>query len=479
MNKKRKYAYAAMTSACLVIAVVVVLNIVAGVLAKKMNLNIDMTSSGILDFDKKTEEIVENLNTDVEIISLIPDTDETEEIKQIDEILKKYDVMSERINYKRVDTKKNPAYLASYKYDGLPLNEYGQAANYHIIFETERASEVVSINDVIPISSETKKVQYLLAEQNFTSAILKVEKGSDINVYVTTGHGEVGAEVLKNTLPGKSYNFKDISLLNENIPDDADLIAIVSPDSDFSESEVNKIALFMDKGGDVQLFVDPEFGASSSAIVPFEDKYPNFSRFLGEWGVEVKDGFVYDGDSKHTWDGSSNIIATIPENELTSLLLSNQSFKEDGIKIPGARPVAANSKNDVYAYTFASTSSEGFIKYTPTPANDLFDKNADTKAVSDLAVMAAKTNYGDTSPSRLFVFGASSFISMNPKLYGHIINYMTDSENTVYIAGKDIAQSNVTVKQSTVYIYTFVVCAVIPIIILAAGFIIWIRRRHL
>ena len=56
---------------------------------------------------------------------------------------------------------------------------------------------------------------------------------------------------------------------------------------------------------------------------------------------------------------------------------------------------------------------------------------------------------------------------------------MTNQPSSVYIAPKNIVQDKVVISQAAIYVYAFVSAALIPVIILAAGFIIWARRRHL
>jgi len=144
VNKKRKYAYAAMTSAALAIAVIIIINLIAVVVNSKLSLSLDFTKGGILEFDQTTKDVISQLDMDVRVISLVPKNDSNREMIQIDEILKKYDTMSDHISYERADAQKNPALLATYKVDGKPLED-----SYNIIFETDRMNTVVSINDIL------------------------------------------------------------------------------------------------------------------------------------------------------------------------------------------------------------------------------------------------------------------------------------------------------------------------------------------
>ncbi|MBQ4526850.1 MAG: Gldg family protein [Clostridia bacterium] len=464
MNKKKKYAYAAMTSASLAIAVIIVINIIVVALSDKVNLNIDMTKGGILDFDKQTIDIVNNLDMDVNIISLIPESNETDEFKQIDEILNKYNTMSDHITYTRVDTKKNPVYLANYSYEGTVLNQT-KYPNYHIIFETERAAEVVDVNSVVPIDEEERILKELKAEQYFTSAILKVTKGSDINVYLSSGHGEMySAEDMKQFVPGSGYNFKDLSLGTQDIPDDADMIVIVSPKNDYSISEIDKMAYFLDMGGDIQVMVDyntPELN--------------NLFTLLGEWGISVESGLVCDDNSNHFTESRTALLPVIHQNDVTeNLMISGMN-----IMFPSSRPVRAENKNDIVAYTIASTSEDGYIKPDVTSIHQDVFEPGDVRRTSDVAVLSARYNYSNDTSTRVFVSGTSGFVVANQKFYSELVTYMTDKSNTVFIQSKDIEQSKVLISQSTIYLYAFVVIALIPIIIIVAGFIIWVKRRHL
>ncbi len=88
MNKKRKYAYAAMTSSALAIAVIIVINIIAAVASDKFSLSLDLTKDKVLDLSDTTKQVISELDMDVNIISLIPTADTNREMIQIDELLK-------------------------------------------------------------------------------------------------------------------------------------------------------------------------------------------------------------------------------------------------------------------------------------------------------------------------------------------------------------------------------------------------------
>ncbi len=465
MNKKRKYAFAATTGACLAIAVIIIVNLIAAVISDRISLSIDLTKDSILGFDETTVEVVKNLDMDVSIISLIPEGDNNSEMVQLDEILKKYDTLSDRITYTRANVVQNPALLTTYTINGEPLTDA-----YNIIFETERMSTVVSVNDLFIMYKDTQTENILSgalkAEQHFTSAIIKVTKGSDINAYVTTGHGEgLDAEKFKTEiLPGGGYIFNDYAIMSDPVPENADVVIVASPKTDYSAEEIEKLSAYLSQGGSLQVYTD----------VATPD-LPMLFGFLEEWGISVGGGIVGDEDSSHYSKYKTYLIAEVPENEYTGKI----STSNTQVMFPVSRPILAQNKNDVTTFTVASTSAEGYVKANIYSANDSFE-SGDEKIASDVAVIATRPSYDGDIPM-VFVSGTSAFLQIesNRTFCEGLMSLMTDQPHSIYISPKNIVKDKVIIKQSSIYVYCFLVVVLIPVLILAWGFVTWIRRRHL
>lgn len=465
MNKKRKYAFAATTGACLAIAVIIIVNVIVAVVSDRISLSVDLTKDSILGFDETTVEVVKGLDMDVSIISLIPEADNNGEMVQLDEILKKYDTLSEHITYTRADVSQNPALLTTYTVNGEPLTDA-----YNIIFETERMSTVVNVNDLFIMykDNETENILSgaLKAEHHFTSAIIKVTEGSDINAYVTTGHGEgLSAEKFKNDiLPGAGYNFNDYAIMSDPVPENADLIIVASPKTDYSAEEIEKLSAYLSGGGSLQVLTD----------VATPD-LPMLFGFLNEWGITVGSGIVGDEDSSHYSKYKTYIIAEVPENEYTDKIAGSNTQ----VMFPVARPIKAENKNDVTTFNVASTSKDGYVKANIYSVNDSFEPG-DEKIASDVAVIATRPAYDGDTPM-VFVSGTSAFLQIesNRTFCEGLMSLMTDQPHSIYISPKNIVKDKVVIRQSSVYVYCFIVVILIPVLILAWGFVTWIRRRHL
>ncbi len=477
MNKKKKYAYTAMSSVILILVAIIILNAIAAVLAAKVNLKLDLTKDNILSFSDTTKKILDELDTDINIISLIPESNTDREMIQIDEVLKRYDVASDKISYERVNTKANPNILSKYQSNGKPLE-----SDYNIIFEAaDRMYTVVDVNDLLFVSyrNDIQLSNALFAEQFFSSAIVKVTKGSDITAYVSKGHGEKFDEKIFSTyiLPGSGYEFKSINLANDSIPEDADMIILASPQNDYSAEEIDKIDAYLKNGGDIQIISDPDSAELS-----------NLYSYMNEWGVSFGYGVAAEDDSDKYSRYSTNIIASIPQNDITgSMGISNQNNI-----FYYARPINVKEAVGIVTTDLATTGENGYVKQNIAYQTDSFE-SGDVRTASKLALIAEKQITPEKS-SKMFVLGTSLFFGMympeedkfesilensgNRKFYSGVMAYMTDQPSSFFIMPKNINQDKVVIDQFSIYLYTMITVVFIPLAILVCGLIIWIRRRQ-
>ncbi len=474
-KKKQKYSYTAATSTALILAAILILNAIVSVLGNKINLKLDMTKDNILSFSDTTNEVIGNLKTGVNIISLIPQSDTNREMIQIDEVLKKYDMASDKITYKRVDAKKNPAVLNKYPLDGKPLD-----GDYYVIFESERMHHVVSVDDLLIVYANANHSDIFLsgalkAEQYFSSAIVKITEGSEINAYVSKGHGEkfTAENFAKDVFPGAGYSFKDISLSGDDIPQDADVLIIASPETDYSNDEISKIDAFSRRGGDIQIISDTDSG-----------ELANLYGYMDEWGLSFTQGIAADEDAGNYSSDKLSLIAKINKNDITD----SMGVEGQAVLFPLTRPIEFKEKVNISHEVLATTGKNGYVKHNVYSTNDSFE-DGDIKKQSNLSVVATR-QYSIEDVSHMSVLGTSYFIGIpqtgnysilnstaNRKFLTGLMNYMTDQPSNFYIMPKNIVQDEVVINQMSIYLYTMVTVVFIPLFIIAFGIIIWLRRR--
>ena len=66
----------------------------------------------------------------------------------------------------------------------------------------------------------------------------------------------------------------------------------------------------------------------------------------------------------------------------------------------------------------------------------------------------------------------------NVKLFSSMISMLADHESSVAISVKSLSMPNLVFKAQTAYIAAVLCVIVVPLATLAAGLVIWLRRRR-
>ena len=101
-----------------------------------------------------------------------------------------------------------------------------------------------------------------------------------------------------------------------------------------------------------------------------------------------------------------------------------------------------------------------------------------------LGVKAVKTN-GETqstaviySSENLFTDAADSMVSgANMKLFAGSLGEMTEETEGIAIPVKSYEESYLTIPQSYIILLGLLVTVIMPLAVLAGGFVVWLKRR--
>ena len=241
----------------------------------------------------------------------------------------------------------------------------GEERNYRVL--TDRSSSAGFV-DFFTLDSSATIVSYN-GEEVMASMISWVLHKNHPVAYFTKNHGETADIAFSNLLTSAGYYVEVIDLRKQEIPDDAGLIVISNPTSDFDRAaegsnargELNKLEDYLEnKGG--KLYV---------AIDPYVKKLDQLEKTLGKWGItlsgEVNDKGVYvrnivrENTNAITPDGYA-FVATHADNEIATRVRDKVTkYGEDSILISevnkldldpekGAQPLLVSSgTSSVYA----------------------------------------------------------------------------------------------------------------------------------
>lgn len=471
-SKRAKFRAASVFIAVLIIAMVIVANLLIGAIGTKLDMNVDLTMGKILDFSDETKNVLKELDKDINIYSLIPEelllnegthASISEANDMINEVLEKYDQLSDKVKYKRIDTTKNPEFLK--KFDDETIDQYS------VIFECEDRFRTVNINDIVGVNysdvMQTIMTQTLNAEQKFTNAIIHVINSNPVKVGLVQGHGEIIAEDFETSvLAPENYSAVEINLLDNNIPEDVDMLIIAAPQKDFAAEEIKTLDAYFDNGGNVQLILECTNGS-----------LPNLENYLSEWGVTAYNGYVVEQDSNKVYSNSPVLIyPEIHESQMTDGIIDGKYR----ILYPNARGMTIHTVAEVEYAPLLTSSENSYIK---------IDGSSVEKSDGDIegpAIIAASiTRYSQNGNPKFIILGGMGVFSgapyseANNDFYYNSLSFLAGNESSIYIRPKNISPNVLLITKSQGYLIAGITVIIIPVLILIAGFIVWVRRRHL
>ena len=133
-------------------------------------------------------------------------------------------------------------------------------------------------------------------EQELTNGLIKVIQGKTHKVYLVQGHGEhtpdtndrTGYSTIATSLKNDNFGTETIVLAQQKaVPEDASVLVIAGPKTDFFPAEVEMLKKYLAKGGKVLFLLDPPDRADSAPLT-------NLIALAKDWGIDVGTNIVVD-----------------------------------------------------------------------------------------------------------------------------------------------------------------------------------------
>jgi ABC-type uncharacterized transport system involved in gliding motility auxiliary subunit len=413
-------------------------------LAVKNDRSVDLTTQKYHSLSEQSKKIVKDLRSTLKITLFAKRGDWDHYLA----ILDKYEQASDFIVLEALDIDKS-----------LPLIRKFNITENGSILINYKGREVVS------------KVQ---SELTVTNSIIKAIRSREINVYYTTGHGELdfnskeklGASFLKRSIESVNYNLRPLDLIAENIPSSADAIIIVSPRFGFLENELKKIEDHLNRGGNLMVLLQSNLsGTNQSGLYSLIEKNK----------IEVVDSIVIDRLAKS--QGSEFTTPII--NKYSEVSSITKSFK-GRVLFPLSTALKLIESQDFEA--------EKLLWTTPFPA---------TWAERDIeGVINGKANFDDTdlkgpitlgissfnkrNQSKLVVFGSGGFVSnafesqsLNFNLFLNALSWALDDEGIISISRPGLKNSKVMISLSQETLILFFLLIFLPTLFFIVAFVLY------
>lgn len=510
-----RYSVLATVLSIVFIAVIVAVNILASMLDSRINsLQLDMTLSKDYSLTDKNVEYLKEIDKDITVTVAATenyymggsysnflyqnyyysDTSGGKYFNQTIQLLKKCPKVNDKIKIQFID----PTTPAFNDFNEKYANQYTYGS---IIVESEFVNsagakqsryKILQVEDIYQTSTDTNTSYgdtYITGsklESALTTALFYVISEQQNTAAIVTGYNCDSAENVKSLLKQNNYDIVEFdSLTTSDIPKDVDLLVFAVPQTDLTPNEILKLDAFMKNNGNYRKNI--LYVASNT-----QTKLPNLEAFLGEWGIEIGNGTVYETDEKYrstvsnAWmylqDGGTDFLADFSGMKYVARDMRPITLKFDQ---KGEEP------GSYYTYNLVKTMDSTTImpsgeKDDWTPANNATKQSFSAMAMSVFAV--DRDEEGKDISSSILVLSSDDFynaIYVSSSGYANqdalitAINRMVGrTEKSYTVDDKTIKSSTFTPTEVQSNIIKYVCVGVIPIGVLIVGIVIVIRRKR-
>lgn len=508
-HKKLKHGMMSTILTIVFVAVVVLVNVVATVLFDRYPVTIDLTKDKIYSISDESEEYVKKIDTDV-LITVFAEEDAfkglTTYTRQADEVMKKYSKYNSKIKYRYVDIDSNPDIVKDYTNDSV--------SQYDIIVETNPEKDIkrtrkITLLDLVNFSDEFNKTltnygmsvesfaqqagnalsaistltQYYgtdiisgsNADQAFTSALMTVTDPNPITVTFLTGRNEVDElAYFKTLLTANGYTVNTVDITSDDIPEDTTVAVVPAPQNDYLPDDVKKLDNFLDNNG--------KLGKQLLYIASAQQQdTPNLDEFLKDYGLQVGKGIICESNSSNYYNQPYLTIAT----DLSENFMQDVATNDPQLIIQTCRPVKQlfDEKNKIKTEGYVKSTSDAYLM-------DPQSQKTIEKGQQNYMAVSSRVTYldGNDAVYSNVIAAGTEFIFrddvlpytqyQNREYVLSLLNGITHKTDGIVIEPKTIDANvyDITASQQSVLKWTFIL--IVPVIVLAIGLVIWLRRKN-
>ncbi len=453
--------------------------------------DIDVTQNKLYTISETSINQIKDIDKDVKIYIV-----GIEEDTSLVDLIKQYNHQNEKISYEVIPDIQDRIDLKN-KYS---ITDEEQM----IIIETEEKNKILLIDELYTYDYTTYQ-QIDISEEKITNAIIDLTISKKPKIYFLTGHNEYGIDtemtILKAYLENEVNETETLDLLIKGqIPEDADLLVISSPQKDFLDTEVEQITNYINGGGKILWMNDPTF---------MEAEFPNMQKILDLFGAKFDEGIILEQDTDKMLLQSPNyIIPNITTTNATKnivtdggILLINASritLKDDQtleeLKV-NSQNILTTGETALFRTDVSNTSN---IKI-PSDEEGTFilgaklTKTITTNEDKKVDENTQESSQGDTKEAIMYVLANNFFVVDYPITMGNSQQYpiqfynnkdyilntiaeLTNREDVISIR-KDTGVITYTATQSQDTKIRAII-AIYPSAIILIGIIIWFVRRR-
>ena len=292
----------------------------ANYFAYKYHAQWDWTSAGFYSLSSKTRNILDNLDSDVRIVSFLTGYGPGggDALAEIDAVLERMEVENPgRIKLERIDPARDPLkaqqLLQEFNIDPRRSEDVDV-----VVIESGTRRKHVRLDEMIQTEPASLAgpggVKALTAEGALASAIVAVTRAHRPVLRFASGHGERalderregGLSKLAESLRRADMDVVSWKALGEDaVPAGTDLLVIAGPTQPWLKPEQDALRAYLDQGGRIWILADP----APLPGQPSRLASTGLETLLGEWDLTLEDDVVLDPSRAPAFMGAETFVA--------------------------------------------------------------------------------------------------------------------------------------------------------------------------
>lgn len=459
-----------------IVSVVAFIGILAAInyIGSRQNKRWDFTANQVYSLSDQTIRILRELKEPVRVT--VFDRNDREGV-QMDRI-EQYQYYSSQLTAEFVDPDREPTRATNAKIDSLPT----------ILVEYQGRTERVNSTN----------------EQDLTNALIKAITGTTRKVYFTQGHGEkdiassdrTGLSTAADAMKQDNFAVESLVLIQQKtVPDDATIVVIAGPTTDFFPPEIEALNAYAAKGGKIMVMLDPLLKGPAQ---------PLLTQFLTDWGIQAGNDVVLDASGMGQLlgtDASVPVAAQYPSHPITQgfrvmtaypmarsmtpieggsnshiaqplVNTSAQSWSEadlSGLSTGKAQVEFNNDKGDRQGPITLAAAVSAPATVTPPPPGNGSPAAPDSERKPETRVVAL----GDSDFAANVAIGAAG----NRDFFMNALNWLSQQENLIAVRPRQPEDRRLTMTIEQQNLVRLLVIFIIPGLVLVAGTFVWWKRR--
>ncbi|MDQ6982783.1 MAG: Gldg family protein [Mariprofundus sp.] len=455
-RRSTKYA---MNTAIMSLIFIVIVGMV-GMMSIKYKIRADLTTDSRYTLSSQTIKILKSLKDDVEVIAFYRSDERTRQA--MFDLLQEYSYYTPKFKVRFVDPDRSPTEAVKYR-----------VSSYRTTLMRFGGKEEVVVTE---------------SENKITNALIKLLSQEKKVIYFVKGHGEKqvsskkgdGYFLVKQAIERENHDVKELLLLNAaKVPEDASVLVISGPGTNFLQAELDKLSGFINQGGRVMFMLDP--GGANGLVT-----------YLADLGFEVGNDLIIDTLSQVY---GANYLTPVVVNYHKKHPITN-GF-ELATFFPAARSVHIKEDAAKGRYDLAKTSDKSWtVKGELTEADLKFNADKHTQGPISVAAVAAVEvllNEKKTATSqenmktwgKVVVVGDSDLVSNthlklagNKDFFLNMLNWLAEENVLISIRRKEPGLTPLMLTRAQGKIVFWCSMVIVPSLVLVVGIGVTLRRRR-